>query len=120
MVQRLASFPMPCGASFGSLAKLFFFLYTYVWIRGTLPRIRYDQLMDIGWKYLIPLSLGWLLLVAAAQVKPLYALFTLAGLCLGISVLYVAMGVAQERAEETEEDDFGTASDVEPPEGANV
>jgi NADH-quinone oxidoreductase subunit H len=45
--------------------KTVVFLYVQVWIRAALPRLRYDQLMDLGWKRLIPLSLGWLLIVAA-------------------------------------------------------
>jgi NADH-quinone oxidoreductase subunit H len=41
------------------------FCFIYVWFRAALPRLRYDQLMDLGWKRLIPMSLAWLLLVAA-------------------------------------------------------
>jgi NADH-quinone oxidoreductase subunit H len=55
---------------FWFLGKVFFLLFFYVWIRGTLPRFRYDQLMSFGWKVLLPLSLAnlvltglWLLVV---------------------------------------------------------
>jgi NADH-quinone oxidoreductase subunit H len=91
------------------LAKTFIFMYTYVWLRSTLPRLRYDQLMDLGWKYLIPLSLGWLLVVAAAKIKVSYAFYTLAGFFVAAALLYVATQVGRERREE-EQDDFGTAS----------
>ncbi|MCU1462679.1 MAG: dehydrogenase (quinone) [Acidimicrobiales bacterium] len=50
------------------LIKEILFLSVYVWIRATLPRFRYDQLMDLGWKRLIPVALYWLLLIAALRV----------------------------------------------------
>ena len=50
------------------LGKTLIFLFVYVWLRAALPRLRYDQLMDLGWKVLIPLSLGWVLVLAAFLV----------------------------------------------------
>lgn len=51
---------------FWFLAKTTFFLFVFVWIRASLPRIRYDQLMAFGWKRLIPISLLWLVLATVA------------------------------------------------------
>jgi NADH-quinone oxidoreductase subunit H len=49
---------------FWLLSKIFFFLFVYVWMRGTLPRFRYDQLMSFGWKLLLPVSLANVVLSA--------------------------------------------------------
>ena len=43
---------------FWFVAKIVFFIFLYIWIRGTLPRFRYDQLMSFGWKFLLPLAIA--------------------------------------------------------------
>ncbi len=52
------------------LAKVVFVIYLYVWIRATMPRIRYDRLMSFGWKVLIPFGLLWVLATGAVVVLP--------------------------------------------------
>jgi NADH-quinone oxidoreductase subunit H len=49
------------------VGKMMCFIFFYIWLRGTLPRLRYDQFMKLGWKILIPVSLGWILLVATVR-----------------------------------------------------
>jgi len=46
--------------------KTMFFIFFYIWIRWTLPRFRYDQLMSLGWKFMLPLALAYIVIVAAA------------------------------------------------------
>jgi len=50
------------------VGKLLLLIFVFIWLRGTLPRLRYDQFMHFGWKVLIPGSLAWILLVATIQV----------------------------------------------------
>jgi NADH-quinone oxidoreductase subunit H len=51
------------------LAKVFALLFGFIWLRATLPRLRYDQFMKLGWKVLIPFSLVWILVVAAFRYE---------------------------------------------------
>ncbi|MFP3468282.1 NADH-quinone oxidoreductase subunit H, partial [Leifsonia sp. SIMBA_070] len=49
------------------VAKVWGFLFFFIWLRTTLPRLRYDQFMALGWKILIPVSLAWVMVVATVR-----------------------------------------------------
>jgi NADH-quinone oxidoreductase subunit H len=44
--------------------RVFIFMFIYIWVRGTLPRFRYDQLMAFGWKFLLPLAIANIVVTA--------------------------------------------------------
>jgi NADH-quinone oxidoreductase subunit H len=75
--------------------KVMFFIFVYMWIRWTLPRFRYDQLMGIGWKWFFPLALANVLVTAAAQAygSPwLEWVVPLALIALGVGAAVLAQG----------------------------
>lgn len=55
--------------------KVLFFIFLFIWLRGSLPRMRYDQFMALGWKWLIPISLAWIIAVATIRVARLEGWF---------------------------------------------
>ena len=93
------------------VGKTFIFLFIYVWLRAALPRLRYDQLMDLGWKTLIPASLGWLLIVAGVVVWHWWGLLVAVGVVLAAVVLRKAVAVGNVRQRE---------ESILPPVGARV
>ena len=77
-------------------------MFCFVWLRGTLPRIRYDQLMTFGWKVLIPVSLAWILMVATVRVALQHRhstpVYIIAGAIVAVLLLLAWRGdVAAER-----------------------
>jgi NADH-quinone oxidoreductase subunit H len=70
------------------LIKVFLLLFGYVWLRGTLPRTRYDQLMSLGWKILIPLAIVWLLLTATIR---LWKVDGLTSTVVGVGILVILL-----------------------------
>ena len=73
------------------IAKVTLVIYVYIWIRGTLPRMRYDRLMQFGWKVLIPFGLVWVMVTGAVVVLPdrfgSRAVFLIAAGILGVMVI---------------------------------
>jgi NADH-quinone oxidoreductase subunit H len=54
---EVGSIPYAIVSHVGFLLKIIFFLFLYIWVRGTLPRFRFDQLMNFGWKFLLPVAI---------------------------------------------------------------
>jgi NADH-quinone oxidoreductase subunit H len=86
------------------VAKVFILLFGYIWLRGTLPRVRYDQLMDIGWKVLIPVSIVWILLIATVRAWRLDSSSTAPYVVFGFVIVLIMVlawmwdSAAQQRA----------------------
>src|SRR5580698_1643108 len=100
------------------LIKLVAFVVFFIWLRGTLPRIRYDQLMALGWKVLIPTSLAWTLIIATIRVwrrqggsTGIYIVFGL----IVFTLLLLFLGSefrAQRRLREAEDEEAELAEDL--------
>jgi NADH-quinone oxidoreductase subunit H len=79
------------------VGKTTIFCYVQVWIRAALPRLRYDQLMDLGWKRMIPLSLGWLLIVAGVIVSVSWGFALMGALLVGAVLVWQAARLGRRR-----------------------
>lgn len=88
------------------MGKTLMFIFMYIWLRGTLPRLRYDQFMHFGWKVLIPFSLAWIVVLSfirKAQLEDMITSQTLliaAGVLAAILVISFFWPVRQEPEDE--------------------
>jgi NADH-quinone oxidoreductase subunit H len=84
------------------LAKLAAFVFLFYWLRWSLPRFRYDQLMNVGWKFLIPIGLAWIPLTAATRIIDIRQWITyIVGAI--IALLVISLFVPQRQEQEQQE-----------------
>ncbi len=112
------------------MGKVLFFIFLFIWLRGSLPRLRYDQFMAFGWKRLIPISLGWIIAVATIRAVTLdggldrqhllFAIGVIAVLMLGLFFVGASSDEPEEAAEDTEFDAFAGGYPVPPMPGQTV
>ncbi len=95
------------------MGKVLLFIFLFIWLRGTLPRLRYDQFMAFGWKVLIPISLAWIIAVAAIRVIDLRGGFDRTWLFAAAGVL-VVLTIALFFFEEKQKPDEAEARESEP------
>ncbi|MCZ4122233.1 NADH-quinone oxidoreductase subunit NuoH [Streptomyces sp. H39-S7] len=112
------------GANHGWWPMLWFtlkvqlLLFFFIWLRGTLPRVRYDQFMKLGWKVLIPVSMVWLMLVATVRAmrNENYGLrdivLYVGGAVVGLLLISLVVDVFRDRGRKKEE----AVADAAPPE----
>ncbi|GJF05486.1 NADH-quinone oxidoreductase subunit NuoH [Pseudonocardia sp. D17] len=101
------------------IVKTLAFLFVFIWLRGTLPRMRYDQFMRLGWKCLVPLSLLWILLIFAVRAwrqspaGDVPTLLVAGGIVLAV-VLVVAFLVPDRKSSDPEPIELGSDYPVPP------
>jgi NADH-quinone oxidoreductase subunit H len=91
--------------------KVFIFIFLFVWLRGSLPRMRYDQFMALGWKVLIPVALAWIVAVATIRVISLEGNINRTYLVAAIAVLLVLTVALMFIGEKKEEESPAEASE---------
>ena len=94
-------------------AKVMVFIFMFIWLRGSLPRLRYDQFMKFGWKVLIPAALVWIVAVGTVRAlsleEPIDRRYLLAAAAVAI-VLFVVLGFFGEDEDEDEDGDDDEAT----------
>ncbi|HEX2174367.1 MAG TPA: NADH-quinone oxidoreductase subunit NuoH [Nocardioidaceae bacterium] len=89
------------------IAKIMLFMFIFIWLRGTLPRMRYDQFMSLGWKWLIPANLVWIVAVATIRSLSLEGgidrTYLIAGAAIALAVFVVLLFVGEREPQEKED-----------------
>ena len=110
------------------LGKVLLFICLFVWLRGTLPRMRYDQFMRFGWKVLIPISLVWIVAVSVVRrIRLDGGLDTQVAMIIGgivLALLVIVLLIPERKPAETEDepefDAFAGGYPIPPPRGQAV